>query len=268
VTAVPAVIRIDNISMEYERGDEVVHALGGLTLDVFAGEILCIVGSSGCGKSTLLSLIAGFQKPTGGRILLHDAPISGVDIRCGMIFQEYALFPWKTVQHNIEFGLKMRRIAPEERRRTAQHFMKLVGLEGFESAYPAELSGGMRQRAALARSLANDPEILLMDEPFAAVDAMTRQLLQDQLIDIVAKTRKTVIFVTHSIDEALILSDRIVVFSSRPGRVKISLENDLPKPRSAAAQLTPRYLELKSRIWDSVQEEVLHQIARMERAPS
>jgi len=265
LTAAPAVIRIENISMEYERGDEVVHALGGLTLDVFPGEILCIVGSSGCGKSTLLSLIAGFQQPTGGRILLHDTPISGVDTRCGMIFQEYALFPWKTVQRNVEFGLKMRHIAPVERRQTARHFIKMVGLEGFENAYPAELSGGMRQRAALARSLANDPEILLMDEPFAAVDAMTRQLLQDQLIDIVAKTRKTVIFVTHSIDEALILSDRIAVFSSRPGRVKVSLKNDLSKPRSAAAQLTPRYLELKSRIWDSVQEEVLQQIARMER---
>jgi NitT/TauT family transport system ATP-binding protein len=268
VTAAPAVIRIDNIAMRYERGGDVVDALGGLSLDVFEGEILCIVGCSGCGKSTLLSLIAGFQQPTGGRILLHDAPITGIDTRCGMIFQEYALFPWKTVQRNVEFGLKMKRIPPKVRCRTAQHFIKLVGLDGFENAYPAELSGGMRQRAALARSLANDPEILLMDEPFAAVDAMTRQLLQDQLIEIVAKTRKTVIFVTHSIDEALILSDRIAVFSSRPGRVKVSLENDLPKPRSAAAQLTPRYLELKSRIWDSVQEEVLQQIARMERSVS
>jgi len=265
---VTAIIRVENVSMQYERGKEIVRALGGLTMDVEAGEILCIVGSSGCGKSTLLSLIAGFQKPTSGRILLHDKPIEGIDTRCGMIFQEYALFPWKTVQKNVEFGLKMRRVAAEERQRTALHFIKLVGLEGFQDAYPAELSGGMKQRAALARSLANDPEILLMDEPFAAVDAMTRQLLQDQLIDIVEKTRKTVIFVTHSIDEALILSDRIVVFSSRPGRVKVAIENDLPKPRSAAAQLTPRYLELKSRIWDSVQEEVMQQISRMERLPA
>jgi NitT/TauT family transport system ATP-binding protein len=235
--------------MEYQRGPEVVRALGGLSLDVHEGEILGIVGSSGCGKSTLLNLIAGFRKPTEGRILLRDVPITGIDTRCGMIFQEYALFPWKTVQHNVEFGLKMRRVAADERRETASRFIKLVGLEGFENAYP----------------LANDPEILLMDEPFAAVDAMTRQLLQEQLIDIVAKTRKTVMFVTHSIDEALILADRITVFSSRPGRVKVALQNDLPKPRNASAQLTPRYLELKNQIWGSVQEEVLQQISRMER---
>jgi NitT/TauT family transport system ATP-binding protein len=259
------IIRIENVSMEYQRGPEIVRALGGLSLDVREGEILCIVGSSGCGKSTLLNLIAGFHKPTDGRILLRDVPITGVDTRCGMIFQEYALFPWKTVQQNVEFGLKMRRVAADERRETASRFIKLVGLEGFEKAYPMELSGGMRQRAALARSLANDPEILLMDEPFAAVDAMTRQLLQEQLIDIVAKTRKTVMFVTHSIDEALILADRITVFSSRPGRVKVALENDLPKPRNASAQLTPRYLELKNQIWGSVQEEVLQQISRMAR---
>ena len=259
------IIRAENVSMEYARGGEVVRALGGLSLDVREGEILCIVGSSGCGKSTLLNIIAGFLKPTDGRVLLRDQPITGIDTRCGMIFQEYALFPWKTVQSNVEFGLKMKGVDKATRRETAAKFIKLVGLEGFEKAYPAELSGGMRQRAALARSLANDPEILLMDEPFAAVDAMTRQLLQDQLVDIVAKTRKTVIFVTHSIDEALILSDRITVFSSRPGRVKAILENDLPKPRSAAAQLSPRYLELKSQIWDSVQEEVLQQIALMER---
>jgi len=159
----------------------------------------------------------------------------------------------------------MRRVATDERRDTASRFIKLVGLEGFENAYPMELSGGMRQRAALSRALANNPEILLMDEPFAAVDAMTRQLLQEQLIDIVAKTKKTVMFVTHSIDEALILADRITVFSSRPGRVKVALENNLPKPRNASAQLSPRYLELKNQIWGSVQEEVLQQISRMER---
>lgn len=259
------IISAQNVSMVYTRGGEDVRALGGLTLDVREGEILCIVGSSGCGKSTLLNIIAGFLKPTDGTVLLRNQPITGIDTRCGMIFQEYALFPWKTVQNNVEFGLKMKGVSKASRRETAAKFIKLVGLEGFEKAYPAELSGGMRQRAALARSLANDPEILLMDEPFAAVDAMTRQLLQDQLVDIVEKPRKTVFFVTPSIDEALILSDRITVFSSRPGRVKAILENDLPKPRSASAQLTPRYLELKSQIWDSVQEEVLQQIALMER---
>jgi NitT/TauT family transport system ATP-binding protein len=255
-------IRIEDVGMEYESRGEMVRALRGLSLDVKQGEILCIVGSSGCGKSTLLNLIAGFRQPTQGRILLHGQPIKGIDPRCGMLFQEYALFPWKTIQRNVEFGLKMRRVAATQRRTIAADFIKLVGLDGFENAYPAELSGGMRQRAALARALANDPEVLLMDEPFAAVDAMTRQLLQEQLVDIVQKTKKTVIFVTHSIDEALILSDRVTVFSSRPGRIKVSLDNDLPKPRSAAAQLTPRYLELKTQIWESVQEEVLVQFGR------
>src|SRR6185437_14680824 len=165
-------------------GNEWIEALGGLDLEVRDGEILCIVGSSGCGKSTLLNLIAGFRKPTGGAIFLRGQRILGVYPRCGMIFQEYALFPWKTVEKNVEFGLKMAHVPRAERRAVAQRYIKLVGLDGFETAYPSELSGGMRQRAALARALANDPEILLMDEPFAAVDAMTRQLLQDQLVQI------------------------------------------------------------------------------------
>ncbi|NIR89352.1 MAG: ABC transporter ATP-binding protein [Gammaproteobacteria bacterium] len=254
--------------MVYRRGTETVDALGGLRLEVHEGEILCIVGSSGCGKSTLLNLIAGFLKPTSGTIYLRGECIRGVDTRCGMIFQEYALFPWKTVKSNVEFGLKMSGVRKEQRKETAAKYINLVGLDGFESAYPSELSGGMRQRVALARSLANNPEILLMDEPFAAVDAMTRQLLQDQLIGIVEETGKTVLFVTHSIDEALVLSDRITVFSSRPGRVKTVLKNDLPRPRRAKVQLSPRYIELKSAIWDSVQEEVVRQIEMLERARS
>lgn len=258
------VIRIDDVSMRYRRGEASVDALRGLTLDVREGEILCIVGSSGCGKSTLLNLIAGFRQPTSGGIFLRDEPITGVDTRVGMIFQEYALFPWRTVQGNVEFGLKMARVKRAERREIAAKYIKLVGLAGFENAYPAEISGGMRQRVALARSLANDPDILLMDEPFAAVDAMTRQLLQDQLVEIVEQTGKTVLFVTHSIDEALVLSDRISVFSSRPGRIKALIDNDLPRPRRTSVQLSPRYLELKTAIWDIVQEEVMQQFAAME----
>lgn len=258
------VIRIDDVSMRYRRGEASVDALRGLTLDVREGEILCIVGSSGCGKSTLLNLIAGFRQPTSGGIFLRDERITGVDTRVGMIFQEYALFPWRTVQGNVEFGLKMARVKRAERREIAAKYIKLVGLAGFENAYPAEISGGMRQRVALARSLANDPDILLMDEPFAAVDAMTRQLLQDQLVEIVEQTGKTVLFVTHSIDEALVLSDRISVFSSRPGRIKALIDNDLPRPRRTSVQLSPRYLELKTAIWDIVQEEVMQQFAAME----
>ncbi len=258
------IIRAENLSMLYRRGDQSVEALRGLNLEVGEGEIFCIVGSSGCGKSTFLNIIAGFLKPTSGSVSLRGSPIVGVDKRCGMIFQEYALFPWKTVQNNVEFGLKMGGMPKGERREIARKYIALVGLNSFQDAYPAELSGGMRQRVALARCLANNPEVLLMDEPFAAVDAMTRQLLQDELIRIVEQTRKTVIFVTHSIDEALLLSHRVGVFSSRPGRLKVILDNDLPRPRSSASQLSPRFLELKTAIWDVVQEEVRRQMEVME----
>jgi NitT/TauT family transport system ATP-binding protein len=259
-------IHVEDVGVTYDSRGKTVRALLGLSLEIHEGEFLCVVGSSGCGKSTLLNLLAGFQRPGSGRITLRGTPITGIEPRCGMLFQEYALFPWKTVRGNVEFGLRMRHVPAAERREIAARFIKLVGLEGFVAFYPGELSGGMKQRAALARALANDPEILLMDEPFAAVDAMTRQLLQEQLVQVVAETGKTVVFVTHSIDEALILSDRVAVFSSRPGRVKVILPNDLPKPRSAAVQLTARYMELKNEIWGSVQEEVMAQFANMEQA--
>ncbi len=254
------IIRIEQISKVFESRNGRIGALENLSLEIIEGEILCIVGSSGCGKSTLLNLMAGFQTPTTGTIWLRDKLIAGIEPRCGMIFQEYALFPWKTVRRNVEFGLKIRRVPPAERARIAREHIKLVGLEGFERAYPAELSGGMRQRVAIARALANDPEILLMDEPFAALDAMTRQVLQDQLLDIVENSRKTVVFVTHNIDEALILSDRIAIFSSRPGRIKALVRNTLPRPRKASIQLSQLFLELKNTIWAAVEEEVLQQI--------
>ncbi len=175
-----------------------------------------------------------------------------------MIFQNYALFPWMTVLDNVGFGPRLKGVSRRERRAQARHWISLVGLEGFEDAYPGELSGGMQQRVALSRALANDPEVLLCDEPFAALDAMTRQILQQELLRVVAETGKTVLFITHSIDEALILSDRLVVMSARPGRVKAdAIDNDLPRPRSMDVQLTDRFLELKREVWDLVQEEVM-----------
>ena len=247
------------------RGADPVTAVQDVNFAIRDGEVVSIIGPSGCGKSTLLNMGSGLDPVTEGEVFVDGERVTRPNPHVAFMLQKDLLLPWRTIRQNVEFGLEIQGKPADERRAVAIELLAKCRLSDFVEHYPHQLSGGMRQRAALARSLANDPEILLMDEPFAAVDAMTRQLLQDQLVDIVAKTRKTVIFVTHSIDEALILSDRITVFSSRPGRVKAILENDLPKPRSAAAQLSPRYLELKSQIWDSVQEEVLQQIALMER---
>ena len=252
-------------SFELDGGREVM-AIRDLDLAVDEGEFVCLVGGSGCGKTTFLNMAAGFVQPTSGRLLLRGEPISGVEPRCGMIFQSYALFPWKTVLGNVEFGLKMQRVDARRRRELAERFIKLVNLDGFEQFYPGELSGGMQQRVTLARMLAADPEVFLMDEPFAALDAMTRQVMQEELIRIHEQSRKTTIFVTHNIDEALLLSDRIVVMSARPGRVKASIRNDLPRPRPLDIQLSPRFLELKARIWADVEEEVRQHIASSTRA--
>ncbi len=240
-----------------QRFGEVV-ALEGLDLEVTRGEFVVVVGASGCGKSTLLNLFAGFDHPTEGHVTLMGEAIAGVEPRCGMVFQNYALFPWLTVRGNIRFGPRLRGEDGDER---VSELLTTVGIEGFDDHYPAQLSGGMKQRVALARTLANDPEVLLCDEPFAALDAMTRQVLQEELSRLAAATGKTIVFITHSIDEALLLSDRIVVMTARPGRIKTSLENPLPRPRSAEQQLTREYMDLKREIWESVQEEVLANIA-------
>ncbi len=231
-----------------------VVALDRLTLDVTRGEFIVLVGASGCGKSTLLNLFAGFDAPTEGRVELDGRPITGVEPRCGMVFQNYALFDWLTVARNIGFGPRMRGIDDAGR---ITDLLRLIGIEDFADHYPRQLSGGMKQRVALARTLANDPDVLLCDEPFAALDAMTRQVLQGELSRIVETAGKTCLFITHSIDEALLLADRIVVLSARPGRVKTTLENDLPRPRTADVQLSEGYLDRKRAIWESVQEEVL-----------
>jgi len=236
-----------------------VVALEGLDLEVRHGELLVVVGASGCGKSTLLNLFAGFDAPTEGHVRLEGQPITGVEPRCGMVFQNYALFEWLSVADNVAFGPRLR---GEDTSETVRGLLELTGLAGFEDHFPAQLSGGMKQRVALARTLANDPDVLLCDEPFAALDAMTRQVLQEELWRVVRSAGKTCVFITHSIDEALLLADRIVVLSARPGRVKQELVNDLPHPRSPAVQLTAAFLERKSAIWESVQEEVLSGLER------
>ena len=255
------IIEIEDASKIFRSKKVELEAVKNFSLNVFKGELLCIVGASGCGKSTLLNMIAGFIQPTSGQIKLEDTPIKDVEPRCGMIFQNYALFPWMNVIDNISFGSRLKGQKKKLRYDNAAKWIDLVGLGGFEEAYPGELSGGMQQRVALSRALANEPDVLLCDEPFAALDAMTRQLMQQELLRIVKESGKTVIFITHSIDEALILSDRLVVMSARPGRVKAVYENDLPKPRMMEVQLVERFLELKREVWDLVQEEVMNSMA-------
>lgn len=249
-------IRLDSLTKTFctRKGD--IEAVRNFSLDVRRGEVIALVGASGCGKTTVLNMVAGFMSPTSGTVLLDEAPIARVEPRCGMIFQSYALFPWLTVQKNVEFGPKINRVAKRIRREESRKYIEMVGLEGFEHAYPGELSGGMRQRVALCRVLANKPDILLCDEPFAALDAMTRQVMQQELLQIVGRSGQTVLFITHSIDEALILSDRVVVMSARPGQVKDIYAIDLPHPRKVDVQLTDEYLGLKRKIWSMVEEEV------------
>jgi NitT/TauT family transport system ATP-binding protein len=240
-------------------------ALDDFSLNVRAGEFVSIVGPSGCGKSTLLDIIAGLSKAAQGSILIDGRPVSGPDLDRGIVMQGYALFPWRTVRKNVEFGLEIKGLPAAERRATAGRCIELVGLDGFEDRYPYELSGGMKQRVAIARALAYDPKVLLMDEPFAAVDAQTREALQDELTRIWEMTEKTVIFVTHSIDEAIILADRVVVMTPNPGRIRRVFEVGLPRPRTnQAMRLSSDYAELRQRVWLALQERSSGQQAPLE----
>ena len=222
------------------EGTEIV-ALDGLTLDIEPREFLTLLGPSGCGKSTLLNILAGFETPDAGKVLLNGVPIERPGPDRGVVFQDYALFPWLNVQHNVEYGLREKGLAAEATRAIAQRYLAMVGLAGFERRFPHELSGGMRQRVALIRVLAIDPQILLMDEPFAAVDAQTRTILQEELQRLWLQTLKTVVFVTHSVDEAIYLADRVTVMTARPGVVKAIVPIDLPRPRDPTSDAFNRY---------------------------
>ncbi|MFV0529360.1 MAG: ABC transporter ATP-binding protein [Lachnospiraceae bacterium] len=217
-----------------KEGQERFCALKDFSLEVEAGEFITVVGPSGCGKSTLLDILSGLSQAESGSYLIDGKAVKGPSLDRGFVMQSYALFPWRTVLKNVEFGLELKKIARADRTKTAQEYIRLVGLEEFADRYPYELSGGMRQRVAIARALAYQPEILLMDEPFAAVDAQTREKLQDELLQIWEQTGKTIIFITHSIDEAVLLADRVVVMSENPGTVKEIIGIDLPRPRSNA----------------------------------
>ena len=213
-----------------------VEALGCIDLTIEVGQFVCLIGASGCGKSTLLRILAGFEEPTTGDVLASGEPIRGPSSDRGMVFQDYALFPWMTVKQNVGFGPRQQQLARKEVESIAEKFMKLVGLEQFADRYPSQLSGGMKQRVAIARVLANDASILLMDEPFAALDALTREQLQRELLQIWTRNGVTVIFVTHSVEEAVLLADRVLVMSAGPGRIENDIKIALPRPREVSSQ--------------------------------
>ncbi|MBU6483263.1 MAG: ABC transporter ATP-binding protein [Betaproteobacteria bacterium] len=236
--------------------DEAVLALDEVSFGVADCEFCSILGHSGCGKTTLLMMMAGFEAPSGGRILVDGRPVGRPTWRRSVVFQEYALFPWMTVEKNIAFGLEMKRIPREAQRGIVAHNVELVGLQGFEHRYPHQLSGGMKQRVSIARALAVDPEVLLMDEPFAALDAQNRSRMQEEMGRILAsndpRVRKTMVLVTHSIEEAILLSDHVVVLTRRPGRVKAQIRVELPRPRR---ETDPDFVALKQRIRDLIHDE-------------
>ena len=229
------ILEMKNAGKTYSQNSRSIEALRGADLRVKKGEFVCLIGASGCGKSTLLRMAAGFEAATRGDVLMWGMPISGPGPSRGMVFQDYGLFPWLNVRENIGFGPRSRGRIKAEIRETTDRFIELVGLQNFADVYPHQLSGGMKQRVAIARVLANDAEIVLMDEPFGALDAMTRERLQDELVDIWSRTGLTVIFVTHSIEEAIFLADRVVVMSPGPGRIDNEYLIDLPRPRDIAS---------------------------------
>lgn len=250
-------IVLDNLSQVYYVRDKEsgkrkrFQALQDFNFSIKEGEFIAIVGPSGCGKSTLLDILSGLVKADSGAIQIDGKLVKGPALDRGFVMQGYALFPWRTIRKNVEFGLELQKVPKKERNKISDQFIELVGLKGFEERYPHELSGGMRQRVAIARSLAYNPQVLLMDEPFAAVDSQTRETLQDELMRIWAKTNKTIIFVTHSIEEAVLLADRVIVMTKNPGTIKEVVEIDLPRPRTNSdMRSSTDYNWITNRVWE------------------
>ena len=231
----PVSLTIRGVTKRFAFGDDEVAALAPVDLTIPTGEFVCLIGASGCGKSTLLRIIAGFEEPTTGEASVNGKTITGPGRDRGMVFQDYALFPWMTVRENISFGPRQRQLPAGEVERTTDEFVKMVGLERFADRYPSQLSGGMKQRVAIARVLANNANILLMDEPFGALDALTREQLQNELLQIWSRTGVTTIFVTHSVEEAVLLADRVLVMSAGPGRIDSDFRIDLTRPRDVSS---------------------------------
>ena len=245
-------IRILDLSKLFVKGRTEVKALEHFDLEVADGEFVCLLGPSGCGKTTVLRILAGLETKSGGTVELRGKEISESGSDRGMVFQEFALFPWRTVRKNIEFGLEVKGVPEAEKSKVSSPLIDLVGLKGFENAHPKELSGGMKQRVGIARALANEPAVLLMDEPFGSLDAQTRNLMQKELLRIWSATRKTILFVTHSVDEAVFLADRIVVMTARPGKVREIIDVDLPRPRDRTSR---DFISVRGKVLTELDEE-------------
>ena len=251
-------VQIKDVKKIYEGRNGQTIALNGANLDIYDNEFICVVGPSGCGKSTLLNIIAGLHEATSGEVLVDGVKVEGTGVDRGVVFQQYALFPWLTVKKNVEFGLSLKKeLTPEQREEIAMKYIKIVGLEKFVNAYPKELSGGMKQRVAIARAYAVNPSLLLMDEPFGALDAQTRTQLQTELLKTWEEEKKTCFFITHDVEEAILLASRVVVMSARPGRIKEVIDIDIPYPRNQETKMLPRFTELKNYIWQNVYKEYL-----------
>lgn len=248
---------ISNLSKTFKQKERAIQALSDINLEVKDKEFVSILGASGCGKSTLLRIIGGLETPSTGTVSINGNEISEPGADRGMVFQSYTLFPWLTVQKNIEFGMREKGMQAKEREKIAKEYIGIVGLQGFEDVYPKALSGGMKQRVAIARALANDPEVILLDEPFGALDMQTRSLMQELLLDVWQKSQKTVILVTHDIDEAIFMADRVVVMESRPGKIKEIINVEFPRPRDYHIKTSEKFLDYKAQAVELIRSETL-----------
>ena len=248
----PRKIAFQGVSCVFELQGARFQAVQDVDLDIAEGEIVTLVGPSGCGKSTLMNMVAGLMEPTSGQVLVDGQAVAGPGPGRGVIFQQYALFPWLTVRENVEFGLVIARMPKAQRAAIVERCLKLVGLGAFADALPKTLSGGMKQRCAIARAYAVDPQVLLMDEPFGALDALTRVTMQDQLLATWAQDKRTVMFITHDVEEAVYLGHRVVVMATGPGRIREIIPVNLPHPRTEAMRLSAEFLQIRSQVWNSV----------------
>jgi len=259
------ILVVDDLTVRFETGEGPVLAVDGVSFDVRPGEFLSVIGPSGCGKSTVFNVVGGLLSNHQGRVAVAGETITGPHSSIGMVFQEESTFPWRTVIDNVAFPLELTGMAKAERTERARHFISMIGLTGFENRYPSELSGGMRQRVSLARTLASEPKILLMDEPFAALDEQTRLLLGDKVLQIQQQLRQTTLLITHNITEAVQMSDRILVMTYRPGRLKRIVDIDLPRPRSSEVVGSEKFGRYVAQIWNDLREEASRGISDQER---
>lgn len=253
-------LEIQDVGKIFKTKSGETTALERTSFTIEDGEFVTILGPSGCGKSTVLRIVAGLEEATSGKVLLDGQPVEGPGPDRGMVFQSYTLYPWLTVKENITFGLKLKGASQKVRNDLARHYLQLIGLEGFENHYPVQLSGGMKQRVAIARALANDPKVLLMDEPFGALDAQTRNIMQEVLLKAWEESKKTILFITHDVDESIFLADSVYVMTARPGRLKKKMPIDLARPRDFSVKGTPEFATYKEELLGLIREESLKSI--------